>query len=343
LNGYVISTCQGLDNVKKWFNSKADTSYIQINQHDLIFRVYASQKYSAQTIIDRGEKTNLVYRPSNGYAVGLGFNYKFLGINIGTIFPFAQPDINKYGRTKYLDLQSHLYLRVITVDFYTGYYKGLYLNNTSSVLYPLPTGREFYTRGDIKTYSGGFGIYANLNPTKFSFRAAFKQNEWQKKSAGMPMLGLDLYWVSSTADSSFIPSFTKNRNLFDGIKFNMWRFYTINLTAGYAYTFVIKKRFFVMAGLNSSLGIGEFELSPVEGAKKTHILPNISLSQKYGIGYHLEKLSVGMSLTNFQYFIPTPVNQTYIRWQTGNLRFNIAWRFNLKRDVEIRPWKWFGR
>jgi hypothetical protein len=72
------------------------------------------------------------------------------------------------------------------------------------------------------------------------------------------------------------------------------------------------------------------------------IYPNFSLNQKFGMGYHFDKLFVGMSLANFQYFTPTPIEQTYTRWQTGNLRFNIAYRIDLKKDIEIRPWKWFG-
>lgn len=343
LIGFTICMSHGQSNFSKWLKLKPDSVYVQNNQHDLIVRVFASQKYSAQSILDRGEKTSLYYRPSNGYVVGLGFNYKFLGVNIGTIFPFAQPDINRYGKTKYLDFQSHLYLRFLTVDFYTGYYKGLYLANSASVLNPIPQGTDFYTRGDIRTYSGGFGVYANLNPTKYSVRAPFLQNEWQKKSAGQPMLGVELYWVGSVADSSFIPSHLSSRNFFDGIDFNKWRFYSINLTGGYAYTLVIRKKFFVMAGINGGVGIGEYQLSSVEGAKMTRIYPNFSINQKLGMGYHFDKIFVGMSLANFQYFTPTPIKQTYIRWQTGNLRFNIAYRINLKKDVEIRPWKWFGK
>jgi len=342
LIGFNIPMCFGQINFNKLFSLKPDTSYVQNNQHDLIIRLFASQKYSAQTLLDRGDKISLAYRPSNGYLVGIGFNYKFLGVNLGTIFPFAQPDINRYGKTKYLDFQSHLYLRVLSIDFYSGYYKGLYLANSASVLNPIPQGNNFYTRGDIKTYSGGFGVYANLNPTKYSVRAPFLQNEWQKKSAGQPILGFEFYWVGSTADSTFIPSHLKNQMFFDGVDFNKWQFYSINLTAGYAYTLVVHKRFFVTAGLSSSVGLGEYQLSTVEGARMMSINPNISINQKLGAGYHFDKIFVGISLANFQYITPTPINQTFIRWQTGNLRFNIAYRFNLKKDYEIRPWKWFG-
>ena len=339
--GFSITFSHGQSKFSKWINSKPDTAYVQNNPQDLIVRIFASQKYSDQTIRDRSRYIGLNYKPSNGYALGLGFNYKFLGINIGTVFPFAQPDSKLYGTTKYLDLQSHLYLRVFTVDFYTGYYKGQYLANSAQVLSSQPSGTDFYTRGDIATYSGGFGLYANLNPTKYSVKAPFLQNEWQMKSAGQPMLGMELYWVESKADSSFVPSQIANRDFFNGVNFNKWRFYSLNLTSGYAYTFVIRRRFFVTAGLNGSVGVGTYQLSLVEGTNMNRINLNFSINQKLGIGYHFDNLFVGMSLANFQYFTPTPVKQTYIRWQTGNYRFNIAYRIHLKKDYEIRPWKWF--
>jgi hypothetical protein len=333
----------GQSKFKRWLIQKPDTNYVESYYKDLILRVYGSQKYSAQRIIDQGEKTVLSYRPSNGYALGLGFNYKFLGINIGTVFPFAKPDIGRYGDTRYLDLQSHLYLRRFTIDFYTGYYKGQYLANTKEILKSVATGNEFYIRDDIRTYSGGFGIYTNLNPTKFSARGPFLQNEWQKHSAGQPMVGIELYWVGSAADSSFIPSTLKNGNFFDGIDFNRWQFYTMNLTSGYAYTFVIHNHYFIMFGINGSIGFGEHFISPVEGKRLVRFQPNYTLNEKFGVGYHLDRLFVGMSLANFQYFTPTPVPKTIINWNTGNLRFNVAYRFKIKHDWEIRPWKWFSK
>jgi len=340
LIGIAFCESSGQGKLNRWFKQELDTNYVQNNQKDLILRIYASQKYSAQTISDRAEKTSLNYLPSNGYVVGLGFNYKFLGVNIGTVFPFAQPDVDRYGKTKYLDLQSHLYLRVLTVDFYTGYYKGQYLANSSDVLSPFPTGSAFYTRGDIKTYSGGFGVYANLNPARYSVRAPFLQNELQKKSAGQAMAGFEIYWVGSVADSSFTPSRLTNKQFFDGIDFNRWRFFSVNLTGGYAYTLVFLKKFFVTAGLNGSIGLGQFQLSRVNNTRLLSVNPNVSLNQKLGIGYHFDRLFVGMSLANFQYLSPTPVKQTSINWQTGNLRFNIAYQIHLRRDIEIRPWKW---
>ncbi len=333
----------GQNKFKQWLNQKPDTSYVESYYKDFILRVYASQKYSAQRIVDQGEKTTLSYRPSNGYVLGLGFNYKFLGVNIGTVFPFAKPDPEVYGNTKYLDLQSHLYLRRFTIDFYSGYYKGQYLANSKTVLNNMPTGNEFYIRNDIRTYSAGFGIYTNLNPSKYSVRALFQQNEWQKRSAGQPTAGLELYWVGSSADSSFIPSNLKNKNFFDGRDFNRWQFYSMNFTAGYAYTFVIRNHFSIMLGLNGSIGVGEHFISPVEGKRLVKFQPNYTLNEKAGAGYHYDRFFIGVSLANFQYFTPTPVPKTIINWNTGNLRFNVAYRLSTKHDYEIRPWKWISK
>ena len=333
----------GQSKFKEWLIQKADTTYIENYYKELVLRIYGSQKYSAQRIVDQGESTSLSYRPSNGYAIGLGFNYKFLGVNIGTVFPFAKPDVELYGNTSYLDLQSHLYLRRFTIDFYTGYYKGQYLANSKSVLNGTKYENEFYIRDDIRTYSGGFGIYTNLNPTKFSARGFFLQNEWQKRSAGQPMVGFELYWVGSTADSSFTPSSIKNGNFYDGIDFNRWEFYTMNLTGGYAYTFVIHNHFFIMLGLNGSIGFGQHIISPVEGNQLKRFQPNITLNEKVAVGYHLDRLFIGMSLANFGYITPMPIPKTKINWNTGNLRFNVAYRFATKRDWEIRPWKWFSK
>jgi hypothetical protein len=336
-----LPVCQGEGRFRKWLRSKPDSLYVQNKQRDLVVRFYASQKYAAQSIHDKSEKIRLNYFPSNGYVVGLGFNYKFLGVNIGTVFPFARNDVNKYGKTKKLDFQSHLYLRMLTVDFYTGYYKGFYLNNTENILYGHPSANQFYTRGDIEAHSGGLGLYANLNPTKYSVRAPFLQNEMQMKSAGQPILGMEIYWVGSSADSSFIPTRLKTKNFFDGINFNKWRFFSMNITSGYAYTLVVQKRFFIMAGVSGSIGLGEYILNPIDGGQLSLFSANYSLNERFGLGYHYNRLYIGMSLTNFQYFTPTAVQKTSILWSSGNLRFNIAYRFRLKKEIEIRPWKWF--
>jgi hypothetical protein len=95
-----------------------------------------------------------------------------------------------------------------------------------------------------------------------------------------------------------------------------------------------------MAGVSGSIGLGEYILNPIDGGQLSLFSANYSLNERFGLGYHFNRLYIGMSLTNFQYFTPTAVQKTSILWSSGNLRFNIAYRFKLKKEIEIRPWKW---
>ncbi len=326
---------------QQWLNPTTDTTYIEDYSRDLILRFYASQKYSRQRLVDYGEKKALAYRPSNGYTLGAGVNYKFLALNIGLVFPFTTPDATKFGNTSHLDFQSHLYLKRFTIDFFTGYYKGEYLSNLKDYQ-QFTNVPENYLRPGMQNYSVGFGIYTNLNPHKFSLKSSFTQNERQKRSAGQPTVGIEAYWVGSKADSSYIPSFVKQTDLFDGLDFHRWGFYSVNLTGGYAYTLVVGKRFFATASLNASLGIGanRIYLPGDFVLRKTN--PKFSLNERYAIGYQIERFTVGLSWIDYQLISPTYLKQTYINWNAGNMRFNLAYRFSPGRDYEIRPWKWFS-
>jgi hypothetical protein len=319
-----------------------DTNYVASYAKDLIIRAYVSQKYSFQKLIDSQEDIKLSYRPSNGYSMGFGINYKFLGLNIGTVLPFAKPSVSRYGNTRMLDLQSHLYLRRFTVDIYSGFYKGQYLDNSVNVLTSVDPGK-FYIRNDIKSFSGGMNLYINLNPTRYSFRAPFLQNERQRKSAGQPMAGIEIYVVGATADSSFVPSLLKKPGFFNGIDFRRWQFFTSNATGGYAYTFVIKKRFFVMLGLNASTGLTRSAIKHTDNKKDTKLAFNVSLNQKAGAGYNWDKFFIGVTYTNFQYFWPSPIPNTRINWGIGDIRFNAAYRFTLNHEIKLLPWKWFSK
>ncbi len=335
----VTSPVYSQSKFRNWLKPEIDTTYIEDYSKDFIFRSYASQKYSVQNLVDSRQKINLLYRPSNGFTVGAGVNYKMLVLNIGLVFPFTTPDSKRYGKTDHLDLQTHLYFPRFTIDFFSGYYKGQYLSNTSDFI-EMPQKGIYYQRDDLKTLSAGFGIYTNMNAKRFSVRAPFTQNARQKKSAGEPMLGIETYWVSSRADSSFVPYFVQNPNFFGGADFNRWNVYTVNLTAGYAYNFIIAKRIFLMLSLNSSLGIGANKLFYTDGSTHQKTIVNYSFNERVATGYQFDRLFVGFSLVNYQLLSPTSVRGTHIRWSAGNLRFNVAYRFSPRKEFEILPWKW---
>ncbi len=315
----------------KWINPVIDSAYVESYNKDLILRVYSSHKYSNQRIIDFEEKTSLSYLPSGGSTLGVGFTHKFITLNLGFVFPFTRLDEKKYGKTDRLDLQVHLYLKRFYVDCFSGYYKGQYLSNTQEVMSSFKSENGYYTRNDLKTYSVGLGIYTNFNPQKFRYEAPFLQNVRQKKSAGSPTAGLEVFWVGSQADSSLIPKGIVNTNFFGKTDFNKWEILTFNLSGGYAYNFVILKKFFILLSLNGSLGLGYNHIYPINSGKLNHLSINTGINQRIGIGYQFDRIFVGASWIGYHLLSPTAIPKTYIDWIPGVMRFNIAYRLSIKK------------
>jgi hypothetical protein len=104
---------------------------------------------------------------------------------------------------------------------------------------------------------------------------------------------------------------------------------------------VILKRFFLLGGLNGSAGVGTNRLYPVNASPLANTSINFSLNQRLGAGYQFDRIFVGVSWVNFHLISPTAIDNTYINWNAGNMRFNVAYRISSEKDLEIRPWKWF--
>jgi hypothetical protein len=111
-----------------WMRSEADTSYVRDLSRDLTTRLYFSRKYAGYGVRDYRQRQELLYRPNSRLNVGIGFNYAFAGVNIAVNLPGANNDDDRYGPTRFLDAQSHLYLPRFAVDLYLQRYEGYYLN-----------------------------------------------------------------------------------------------------------------------------------------------------------------------------------------------------------------------
>jgi hypothetical protein len=173
-----------------------DSSYYHSFIQDIVGRFYFSQKFTNPTLkgIDRSDK--LRYLPNTTLNMGVGATYKPLTINLGYGFGFLNQDKEK-GKTKYLDLQSHLYVRKwsfdLTGQFYSGYFLTPKGNNA-------PDGAQYYIRPDMHVTILGLAAYRVFNYKKFSYRAAMVQNEYQQKSAGTLLVGAEAYYGSHTAE-----------------------------------------------------------------------------------------------------------------------------------------------
>lgn len=318
----------------RWLKTENDTSYISDHTKDLTVRILGSRKYTNYRLSDRGAGSTIVYKPNSNFNIGVGVNYKVIGINLGLNFPFINNDNEQYGRTRSLDLQSHLYLRKLTIDLWAQFYKGYYLSNPTTVLKDWTPQRIYPQRSDMRTRDIGINVQYIFNDKQFSFRSAFLQNEYQKKSAGSFMAGGSIYSVFVRADSTVVPNGLKAGDFFNNEHFNNTNIYSITLDGGYAHTFVYRRYFFVTLSLMGGAGINYTVLENSGDAvvdKKAGLQLNTTL--RCAAGYNSEQYFAGVYFVDMITRSNAPVPGAYQQFGAGNFRVALAKRFRLKRSV----------
>jgi hypothetical protein len=250
--------------------------------------------------------------------MGVGATYKWATLNLAYGFGFLNPDRGK-GKTKYLDLQFHSYGRRFIVDFFGQFYNGFFLSSKSTN-HP---GYE-YLRPDLYVRYLGTSVQYILNHKKFSYRASFLQNEWQKKSAGTFIFGVEVYGGKVKADSTIIPSVVNSQAADRNMR--ILSFFEFGPNAGYAYTLVVKKHFFITGSASLSLDYGENTISDRDGTKKTTGVSPNTFFRFFG-GYNSRKWAVSLTYVTNSVSLATESIERQIMLNTGNFRLNYVYRF----------------
>lgn len=309
-----------------------ENEYFEAFEEELISRFYFSRKYVALGIHDQEQDQYYRYEPNSTLNMGVGATWKWLTLNLALGWPFLNPDRGQ-GHTRYLDLQAHAYPKKFIIDFFGEFYEGYHLLPQGTLV---PPGENYYTRPDMVVTKIGANVQYLFNYDKLSLRASFLQNEWQKKSAGSFLLGFEMYGGRAIDDTALLPL----RVLGDESRnFRTMRFFDFGPNAGYAYTWVIKERFFVTAVASASLGAGySFLEGEAPGDRNTEwgISPNVFL--RGFAGYNYKKWSLNVNYVhNRVRLVPNQGFSSSV--MTGNYRLNLIYRFvpgpSLKKRLNI--------
>ncbi|HEY9115046.1 MAG TPA: DUF4421 domain-containing protein [Bacteroidales bacterium] len=339
----------------KWFVDKPkptvidwDTNYYASYMDELTTRLYSSVKYTAFRISNKEENQNLLYLGNRNIILGFGATYSWFTLNIGLNFPFVNHDNSKYGKTNYLDLQTHMYLRKMNLDLYAQNYNGSYLQNSGNVLSNWPQNDTFQKRRDISTFTIGYNVQYVFNWKRFSYKAIYNQNEWQKKSAGSLVIGTNAFFYVNVADSSFFPQNLENPDLFYGLDYNRQDVLNVGLSAGYYYTLVIAKHFFISAGAAGGPGLGYVWINDgvKESVRFSSVAFNFNAMGRASIGYNSERVFVGASILQQFFFNQQPTQNIWNHFGTGNARIYLVYRISLKKPIKLANpnyWKLFNK
>lgn len=328
-----FSVHSGAQNLFKWLNGATDTSYIGDYSTRLTLRALAGTKFTKYRF-GQGAGDKLKYETNDRYNVGVGFNYRFVGLNLAFTMPFVEKNEAHYGHTKFFDFQTFLYLRKLVIDLYYQDYHGYYLHNKDVIATVLPE-NDFPKRGDIHTTHIGMDAEYIFNNTRFSYRASFVQNEVQKKSAGSVVLGAGIHYLRAKADSSFIPSNITFHDFYNNQPFDKTGYFALGMNIGYAYTLVAKEHFFATVAALGTVGINYGYITDDGTAYHNGgLAPQLGGIFRLAGGYNTEKYYAGIQFVTFVSRNYMPYRNTWQQYQSGNVRLTFAKRIKLKGKMK---------
>jgi hypothetical protein len=299
-----------------------DSLYIESYKGYLMGRLLINRKTTGMRFYHQRDGYTLRYQPNKTFNAGLGITYKFVTLKVST--GIHQP-IDTRGRTRDLDVQFHSYGRKYTIDFLAQFYKGFYLPDQRFAL----AGKDYYVRPDLAVSALGTSFQYVLNHRKFSYRAAFQQTEWQKKSAGTFLVGLELFMGRFRGDSTIVPAELQERNSAESLR--KMRFLELGPNAGYSYTWVYKK-FFINAGAALSLNVGVNRFIDASGGQ-TYVGLSPNTVVRVSMGYNVRQWGVNLLYLSTALHIPDFESRSVVV-NTGTLRFNLVYRIVPAKKVK---------
>ena len=322
---------------------KYDTSYIKVYKDELTSRIYLSRKQNGVSISEKLLNPDLRYKTNDNLLIGLGYTYSFLNINLAVKMPFVNDDNEQYGESKYLDLSIQTNFRAYMIDLYLQWNRGYYLSNPQDFQAMSLHGAPVPLRGDMRTTLIGTKVQYLFNSRRYSYKASFLQNEFQKRSAGTPIVGVEAYWMLCMADTALSPFTNLGYTYVSQEAYNQMDLYSIGVNGGYAYTFVWNEILYISMASTIGLGGGyhmvhnTWDYNTISDGIRFGVTNNTKIS----VGFNSHKYFVGLSYERAAVGQLMGPNKDWVVYWTGNIRFNVVKRFNLKRTIKIlRPDLW---
>lgn len=321
-----------------------DPEFIKFYRDELTTRVYLSRKQSGLNLSHSLLQPWLKYRTNDNLLMGVGYTYSFLTINLAVKMPFVNQDEDVFGKSRYVDLQTHTIFRNYIVDLYLQWAKGYYLSNPSSVIPATPDDTRYPLRGDMRTTIVGLNVQYLFNSSRYSYKAAFLQNQFQRKSAGSPIAGIEGYWTLGMSDSAMVQAQITPSGFLEDQPFNQVDIANVGINGGYAYTFVWQEKLYL--SLSAILGIsGGYNQVHYSNSSITYhagLTAGLTSSVRISLGFNTHDYYMGLSLLHFSMSNLTAGGYgDWFSYTTGNIRLNFVKRFRLKRPIKIlRPDLW---
>jgi len=304
----------------------ADTSYIADYTGLLTTRAFLLFENASIQINPVDENiSRIVYRPNANIRIGLAGFWKWFGLGLSFDNPFYKTDQDAYGKSSTIDVRVNAFGRFVAGELFVQQYKGFYISSPEK-----PNGTHYLIPG-MRTFSAGLSGYWIYNADRFSIRAAFIQNERQKKSAGSFMVRPSFLLYKINSDNGIIPSeLISKYQIAISNQITKGEFYSVGLSPGYAYTLVFLKNFYITAALFPGVAAQFYSYSHESGQSSGSEF-NFQLSGRFAAGYNSEKWFLGGSVQTGFNEVPDKLSNAAFTYDVAQFRLWGGLRFDVFR------------
>ena len=298
--------------------------YYEDLSHLLSIRIYPLAKINSLEL--KVPEGTISLQPNGTGSIGLGFNYKWLGFGFSVGFPASKQSIEEKGETGRFDMQLSYFGKRLAADGFIQQYKGYYMANPSDFI---PWDNPNYpTARDLWVFSYGGSVHYIFNSNKLSVKAAYLRNQIQKKSAGSFAAGLFLYKDRVGSEQGFVPPELPTL-LQQSVDLKEFDAFTIGVSGGYIYTFVLRSNFFLNLSLFPGMGYRRFDLKTLDDTHRSINTLGVQLIARSAVGYEFKHFYMGLTMSvilrNFSY------NVSEVNLGTGQVRLTFGKRFDINR------------
>lgn len=240
----------------------------------------------------------------SNFPLVLGFGLSINNSIINFSYGYGLDILKNQGnvKTESFDFQYHKYARNYVFDLYLQKYKGFYLEDNPSTVFP-----------DLDVRQYGIHWSYLFNNRKYSYKAIFNHDETQLKSVGSFLAGVSINRLEIKSDS--IEVFGAH---------NLIRSTQFGINGGYAYNWVMNRNWILGFSINAGINLG-YENIHNESRKKFRLYQTVI--PRLSVAYSKNDWAMG-----FNYFgnllIPISSKQPVLGLNSSSVSFYFIKRFN---------------
>ncbi len=302
--------------------------YIHDHKTQLNVKFEVSNDINEFTVEDNESK--LVLKPNLDLRYALVFSYKFLSVRLGIRPSPSDKSIREKGESDTFRLRLKMLFENWSHVLQYSYDRGYFVSNTSELLSDPGSVKVQFPYLTSHIFFGSSAFKFNQN---YSVRSIESQTQIQVKRAGSLLIGLNysLYKLFGT-DRVLLP----DGNLEFRDPSREYSGFNLAPTAGYYYTFVLKKHWFINAYGAPSAGVELYQTKSWEaGETQTETSTEFFVALDYGFGggYNGEKIFFGAELVNRRSSEKFASDKVRIQPQRNTFSLYVGYRFKAPKTV----------